>query len=71
MPVIESYLVDHLSGPRPCHQSPQDLFSAEKPCTAEYILHTRAGEMFLCKRHASYFLRDNPAIMAEAVLELS
>jgi hypothetical protein len=73
MPVVESYIVDHPNGPRPCQQSTQGFpsFSADKPCVAEVILNARAGEMFLCKRHASYFLRDNPTLMAQAVIELS
>ncbi len=74
MAIIEAYVTEHSEGPRPCQDSVSRDYpsiSAEKPCIAELILHTRAGEKFLCKRHASYELRDNPTLLAEAVIELS
>jgi hypothetical protein len=74
MAIIEPYIMDHSEGPRPCPRSVSrdyPAISVEKPCFAELILHTRSGEMFLCKRHAAYELRDNPTLLAEAVIELS
>jgi hypothetical protein len=74
MTIIEPYVMAHAEGPRPCENSTAKdslSFSIEKPCFAEVILHTHSGEMFLCKRHASHELRDNPTLMAAAVIELS
>jgi hypothetical protein len=73
MSIIEPYIMDHTLSPRPCEYSRQAYLtsSAEKPCFAELILHTRSGEKFLCKCHASNELRDDPTLMAEAVIELS
>jgi len=72
MAIIEVYKTEHPQ-PRPCEYSAGAHlpFSAEKPCMAELILHTRGGEKFLCKRHAATELRDDPTLMAEAVIELS
>jgi hypothetical protein len=73
MSIIEPYITEHPLSPRPCENSTKDWpsLSAEKPCFAELILHTRSGEKFLCKRHASYELRDDATLMAAAVIELS
>jgi hypothetical protein len=74
MAIIEPYNMDHSEGPRPCPQSvgrEYPSISTEKPCFAELILHTRSGEMLLCKRHAAQELRNDPTLLAEAVIELS
>jgi hypothetical protein len=74
MPIIERYVTEHTQGPRPCQDSvarDYPSISNEAPCFAELILHTRSGEKFLCRRHAAYELRDNPTLMADAVIELS
>jgi hypothetical protein len=73
MAIIEPYITEHSDGPRRCQLSTTDYpqHSAEKPCFAELILHTESGEKFLCRRHASGELRDNPTLLAAALIELS
>jgi hypothetical protein len=76
MPIIEKYAFEKASGPRRCEESLPDGFRINRDdedasCFAEVILHTEQGEKFLCKRHASYELRDNPTLLAAAVIELS
>jgi hypothetical protein len=72
MRIIEPYITEHPDGPRPCEYSSKDpSFSAENRCFAELILHTRAGDLFLCKRHASTELYEDATLMASAVIELS
>lgn len=71
MSIIERYVVNHSAGARACEASrpavPGDI---GKRCVTEVILHTRAGEKYFCREHAAHELRDDPTMLAAAVLDL-
>jgi hypothetical protein len=71
MATIEPYIVEHNNDPRLCAESTTHPLSPKPPCHAELILHTDSGEKFFCKTHAADELRENPALLAHAVIELS
>jgi hypothetical protein len=70
--IIEPYIIDHHAGPKPCEYShtTRSTFGPEPPCNAEVILHAGVVERFLCKRHAANELRQEPTLLAQAVIDL-